>query len=62
MHDDVTLLNKDKNQACRMKFTDNNFRHNDAIALSFRKPLSHASDKVAQLAEEVCQEHFELES
>ena len=52
MHDGANLLNKDKYQAYGIQFTDNKFRHNNAIALSFRKPVSHESDKVAQLAEE----------
>ena len=40
-HDGDTLLNKDKYQAYGVKFTDNQFRHNNAIDFSFRKPLSH---------------------
>ena len=44
-----------------MQFADNKFRHNNVIALSFRKPVSHKSDNVAQLVEKVCQEHFELD-
>ena len=59
-HDGDTLLNKDEHHACGMKFTDNRFRRDNAIALSFRKPLTHKADKVAQLAEEVCNEIFEL--
>ena len=55
------MLNKDKNQAYRIQFTDKKIRHNNAIASSFRKPVSHESDEIAQLAEEVCQEHFELD-
>ena len=43
-----------------MQFADNNFRHNNAIALSFRKPFSHEDDKVAKLVEEACNQHFEL--
>ena len=43
-----------------MQFADDQFRHKHSIALSFRKSLSYKADKVAQLAEEVCQEHFEL--
>ena len=56
MHDGAALLDKDKYQAFGMQFTDNN-----AIALSFRKVVSHKSDKVAELAEEVFHEHFELD-
>ena len=54
VHDGSTLFNKDKYQAFGMKFTDTQFRHNDAIILSFRKPLTRKTDKVAQLEEEVC--------
>ena len=43
-----------------MKFTDNQFHYSDAIDLSFGKTVSHESDEVAQLEEEVFQEHFEL--
>ena len=60
MYDGPALLNKVKCQAYRMLFTDKTFRYNDAIALSFRKHVSHESDKIAQLVEEVCQEYFEL--
>ena len=60
-YDGAALLNKDKCQVHGMQFTDNKFRHINVIALSFRKPVPHNSDKVAQLAEEVCQEHFELD-
>ena len=42
-----------------MQFTDNNFRHDDLIASSFRTPSSHKADKVAELAEEVCHECFD---
>ena len=52
LNDSATLINKDKHQAFRMKFADAKFRHNDAIALSFRKPLTHKSDKVAGLVHE----------
>ena len=44
-----------------MQFIDNKFHHNDVIALSFRKHVSHKLDKVSQLVEEVYQEHFELD-
>ena len=43
-----------------MQLTDKHFKHNNAIALSFRKPISHESDKVAELAEEICDETFDL--
>ena len=61
MHDRATLPNKDKYQAFGMKFSDNKFQHNNAIVLSFRKPVSHKFDKVAALAEEVFHECFELD-
>ena len=60
MHDGATTLNKDKHQVYGMQFTDNQFLYNNEIALSIRKSVSHKSDKVAQLVEEVCQEYFEL--
>ena len=60
MYDGATLLNKDKHQAFGMKFTDNQFRHDNAIAFSFRKPLIHKADKVSHLVEEVFNEIFEL--
>ena len=44
-----------------MQFADNKFRNNNAIVLSFRKTISQKADKVAQLAEEVWQECFELD-
>ena len=44
-HDRATLLNKDKCQCFGMQFTENQFTHNNAIALCFRKPLTHKSDK-----------------
>ena len=44
-----------------MQFADAKFRHNDVIVLSFRKPLSHKAEKVAELVEEACTEHFDLE-
>ena len=61
MHDDAALLNKNKYQAFVIQFSDNKFRHDNAIALSFRKMVSHESDKVAELVEEVCHECFELD-
>ena len=59
MHDGATLLNKDKHHAFGMQFADAKFRHNNAIALSFRKPLSHKANKVAELKEEACSEFFD---
>ena len=43
-----------------MQFIDTKFRHNNVIASSFRKPLSHKADKVAELAAEACTECFDL--
>ena len=60
-HDGDTLLNKDKHQAFGMHFAENNFCYNDMIALSFRKLLLYVADKEADLAEEGCNEHFELD-
>ena len=60
-HDGATLLNKDKHQAFVMQFSDNKLLHNNAITLLFRKPVSHESNKVAELAEESCHECFELD-
>ena len=61
MHDGAASLNKDKHQACGMKFADENVCYDNAIDSSFRKPVSHESDKVAHLAEEFCQECFKLD-
>ena len=48
MNDGATSLNKDKqSQQC------------DCI--TFRKPSPHEADKLAELAEEACNEHFELD-
>ena len=44
-----------------MQFVDAKFRHNNVIALSFRKPLYHETEKAAELVEEACNEHFDLE-
>ena len=60
MHDGAALLNKDKYQDFGMQLVDNKFRHDNTIELPFRKLVSHKSDKVAKLAEEVCHEFFEL--
>ena len=60
-HYSATLLKKDKYQAFGIHFADTKFRHNDAITLSFRKPFSHESYKVAALVEEACNECFELD-
>ena len=60
VHDGDALLNKYEYQVFGMQFVDYKFCHNNVIALSFRKPVSHKSDKVAELAEEACHEYFEL--
>ena len=54
------IKNKDKHQAFSMQFSDKQFEHDTAIALSFRKPISHEANKVSQLAEEICDEMFGL--
>ena len=61
MYDGTTLLNKDEYQAFGMQFADAKLRHNNVIALSFRKPLYHVAEKVAELAEESCNECFDLD-
>ena len=45
MYDGTALLNKDKHQTCGIQFADNKFRHNNAIALLFRKPVSYELTK-----------------
>ena len=59
-HDGATLKNKDECQAMDMQFSDKYFKHNNAIALVFRKPITHKADKVAELAEKACCEMFDL--
>ena len=44
-----------------MQFIGTKFRHNNVIALSFRKPLSYKSEKVTELAEETYNECFNLD-
>ena len=60
-HDGATFLSKEKYQACRMHSADTKFRHNNVIVLSFRKLLSHEYEKVSELAEEACNEYFDLD-
>ena len=60
-HDGAVFLNKDKHQAFGMHFSDNKFRHNNAIVLSFRKLFSREAYKVAELAKEACNDRFELD-
>ena len=55
-HDGTALMNKDECQAFGIQFTDNKFLHINTIALPLRKPVSHESDKVAELEDEVCHE------
>ena len=43
-----------------VQFADKCFKHNDTIALVLRKPITHESDKVAELAEEECYETLGL--
>ena len=43
-----------------MQFTDEQFKHDNAIASSFRKNISHKVDKVSELAEEICDGMFGL--
>ena len=44
-----------------MQFVDTKFLCNNEISLSFRKPLTHKADKVAELVEEVFLEFFNKE-
>ena len=60
IHDVAALMNKEKHKAFAMQFVDNKFRHDNVIAFSFRTLSSHKADKAAELAEEVCHEHFDL--
>ena len=43
-----------------MKFADEHFKHDDVMHLSFRKHISHKTDKVDKLAEEMWDEVFGL--
>ena len=60
-HDRATLKNKDKHQVMGMQFSDKDCKHDGAIALVFRKPISHKANKVAELAQKACNETFGLE-
>jgi len=60
-HDRATLKNEDKYQSMGMQFADKEHKHNNAIALSFRKLESHTSDKVAELGQEVINKTFGVE-
>ena len=61
IHGGATLKNKQKFQAFGMNFLDRIFRHNNVLALSFRKSLSSKSDKVDALAEEAYAEVLDKE-
>ena len=56
----ATLTNKEKYQSFPIQFADNKFRHDSAIALSIKMLSSHKTDKAAELAEELCDECFDL--
>ena len=47
----ATLLNKGEHQDFGMQFADTKFRHNDVIALPFRKLLAPKDGKVADLVQ-----------
>ena len=53
-------MNKEKYQSFPIQFADNKFRHDSAIALSIKMLSSHKTDKAAELAEELCDECFDL--
>ena len=55
------LLNKHKHQVFGLYFADTKFLHNNMIASSFRNKISHKADKVAELAEKVYTEYFDLD-
>ena len=40
--------NKEKHEDFGMHFTDKQFKHNNTIALSFRKHASHKADGIAE--------------
>ena len=61
MHDGATLKSEDNHQAMCMQFADKDCKHNNAIALAFRKLVTHKADDVAMLAKEACQEFFGCE-
>ena len=58
--DGATLKNKENCQAFGVQFTGKELKYNDAIASSFRKPTSNKADRIAELAEEMCDEVFDL--
>ena len=50
VRDRATLKNKDEHQAMGTQFSDKGFKPINAIALAFRKPVTHEADEVAELA------------
>ena len=61
MHDGATLKNKEECQAMDMQFADKDCKHGNVIELAFRKLDDHTSDKVAELAQQACNETFGVE-
>ena len=55
------MKNKDERQAIGMEFADKDCKHGDASALALRKLGAHASNKVAELAQQACDEVFGVE-
>ena len=60
MHDGAISFNKENIKLMECNLPTTNLDIIIPSAPSFRKTLSHESNKVAQLVEEVCQERFEL--
>ena len=61
LYDGCALVSKEKYQYFRIQFEYRRFRHNNDLALSFRKVLSSKSDKVTELAEGACTEVLDKE-
>ena len=62
MHDGATLKNKEKHHAMGMQFADKDGKHNNVIALGFRKPnVDHKAGNVANLAKELMLDFFGCE-
>ena len=55
------MKNKDECQAMGVKVADKDYERDNAVALALRKLGTHASDKVAELAQQVCNEIFGVE-
>ena len=51
VRDRSTLKNKHKHQAMGMQFADDDCKHRNVTALSFRKLSTHAPNEVAELAQ-----------